>query len=78
MKYHQIIYSKNRLENRFKLYYTHRLMLSFDSLNVKKAVMMNLHGTVVDKFEGDVLAEMLNNKWLDLDGNTRYMYMLVR
>lgn len=39
---------------------------------------MNLHGTVVDKFEGDVLAEMLNNKWLDLDGNTRYMYMLVR
>lgn len=45
---------------------------------MKKAVVMNLHGTVVDKFEGDVLAEMLNNKWLDLDGNTHYMYMLVR
>lgn len=52
-------------------------MLNFDSLNVKKAVIMNLHGTVDDKFEG-VHAEMLNNKWLDLDGNTRYMYMLVR
>lgn len=39
---------------------------------------MNLHGTVDDKFKGDVLAEMLNNKLLDLDGNTRYMYMLVR
>lgn len=39
---------------------------------------MNLHWTVDDKFKGDVLAEMLNNKWLDLDGNTRYMYMLVR
>lgn len=38
--------------------------------------MMNLYGIVDDKFEG-VCVEMLNNKWLDLDGNICYMYMLV-
>lgn len=38
MKYHQIIYSKNSLfcgvGKRFKLYFMHKVMLSFDTLHV--------------------------------------------
>lgn len=72
MKYHQIIYSKNSLfcgvGKSFKLYFMHKVMLSFDTLHVhvgKKDVIMNWHGTVDertwnDKFEGDVLDETLN------------------
>lgn len=54
MKYHQIIYSKNSLfcgvGKRFKLYFMHKVMLSFDTLHVHVGKKTNnWHGTVDER-----------------------------